>query len=227
MSAVPAVSMVAIAVMTGSTPYRTLLKMATGRVTKPLAARKLVMIVSSNDPMKAKIHEATIAGTSNRRVMSSQARGRLAPEAERGQLQFPWHPRNGRAGDEEHERQRQCDVDGDESLEPAEQAGPGEQRVERHRVGDAWDQEGRRARGTARRSARARTSGRGPGPRPSRRHGDQCRRHARPASAHSGVSHSSAARKRDVLAKSPGGRREADELSLETTAATRRRSAPP
>src|SRR5262249_51767526 len=77
--AVPRVSSVAMAVMTGSTPYRTLLKMATGRVTKPVPLRKLVMTVSSKEPMKAKMADATIAGTSRRSVMSSHDRSRLAP----------------------------------------------------------------------------------------------------------------------------------------------------
>ena len=60
-SAVTSVSRVAIAVMTGSTPKRTELKISTGRVTKPMLARKLVTIASSNDPMNAKAATITRA----------------------------------------------------------------------------------------------------------------------------------------------------------------------
>ena len=68
-----------MAVITGSTPKRTELKIATGRVTKPMPLRKLVTIASSKETTKAKMKEATTAGSSRRSVISRQARVRLAP----------------------------------------------------------------------------------------------------------------------------------------------------
>ena len=95
-----------MAVMTGSTPKRTELKMATGKVTKPMPLRKLVRIASSKETTKAKPQRDISPGA-----------GAAGSQTQRRQLQLARHAGDGRSGDEEHERQRQRDVD---HQQPAE-----------------------------------------------------------------------------------------------------------